>query len=161
MGKFVFILFVALLVAGFVWFAIAIQPPTYGTVLEVRDGASFIMKRGGNNPFHVADLYIVTLSGIIPDPLDIGNGKEAKKYLESLILDKKVGIQIKDHTSDQFTNSILAETVYVVSDKDQLPEFNVGVRILQEGYARYMGSPYSDAENLAKSQLKGIWATKK
>jgi endonuclease YncB( thermonuclease family) len=141
------------------WIYLALMPPSYGTVVTVCDGSSFVM-RGENKlrPDSFGNLYRVTLVGVIPNPLDVGNGLEAKKYLESLILNQKVGVKIKDWNDGRFTNFIYADEVFVISEG--IPDFNVGVRILQEGYAHYIGNSYAEAESCAKSQHKGIWKDK-
>lgn len=114
-------------------------------VTKVISGDTFMAKKDNQE-------IKVRVLGIDAPELKQNYGKDAKKYLESLILNKTV--EIKEDRIDQY-DRVVGEVF--LGDK------NINIDMLETGNAWCMRSQrevkeYFDAQEEAKANKKGLWA---
>jgi endonuclease YncB( thermonuclease family)/thiol-disulfide isomerase/thioredoxin len=121
-----------------------------GIVSEVRDGQSIVVTSGGRK-------LNVQLKGVAAPVLLQEFGGLSRKHLANLILDKSVEVQFSQLQSEQ----VVARVIF--------NDLDIGLQIIRDGAAWFdkVGNHsltdderalYSEAERLARSELRGIWS---
>jgi len=116
-------------------------------ILSIINGDTFLASKDGRE-------IKVRMKGIDAPKLKEDYGKEAKKYLSRLILNKKV--DIKESNVDKY-GRVVGEIF--------LNNENINILMLKTGNARCMKSQkseknYMNAQKLAQKEKKGLWGGK-
>ena len=137
------ILLIILLVINSV-FLLAIS----GKVVKVSDGDTFYLKSNGKS-------YKIRMYGIDAPELHQAYGQESKKYLENLIMDKNVDVNIK--SEDKYGRKV-GKVIY--KNKD------INLEMIKSGNAWYYGyyakseKEYKKAFENAQKKKIGLWKGK-
>lgn len=133
---------------------ISLLPPAYavvlrGVVTEVRDGNTVVVYSGGRN-------FTVSLLGVDAPDLQQDFGEAAREHLAYLVLEKPVEIDFTQLEGDHVVGRLISE------------KSDIGLQVIRDGTAwndkassrtlsEVQQQLYSDAEQLARNELRGLW----
>lgn len=137
------LLFIILLIINSI-FALAVS----GKVVKVSDGDTFYLKTDGKT-------YKIRMYGIDAPELHQQYGEESKKYLENLILDKNVDVNVK--SQDRYGRKV-GKVIYKNKDIN-LEMIKSGNAWYYEYYARNERD-YRKAFEYAQENKLGLWQGK-
>src|SRR5688500_143943 len=131
--------------------AVSVEAVTVrGVVTEVRDGQSIVVSVGGRK-------LNVQLKGVAAPVLIQDFGGLSRLHLSNLILDKPVEVQFSQLQSEQVVARVICN------------DLDIGLQLIRDGAAWFdkVGNHsltdderalYSEAEQLARSEMRGLWS---